>query len=475
MAHPGGIAAGVCAIRHAWDAAVAGVPLEEYSARPLRTPAGIAQIRGMTDPLFSFYGDDFTGSTDALEALAANGVPSVLFPNPPDESMLAAFPDCRAVGIAGESRSRAPEWMSANLPPPIFHRLKAFGAPICQYKICSTFDSSPETGSIGRALEIGREIFRTPWVPIAVAAPHLQRYVVFGNLFAAGAGGIHRIDRHPTMRHHPVTPMDEGDLRRHLARQMEGPIALLDILAMQSSDPEAALSAILQAQPSGVLFDGLDEASLEVAGRLLWTRRPAPQTFAVGSSGLTHALIRYWRKAGIIPADAAPCRADPVDRLLVASGSCSPVTEAQIRRALGNGFEGLRIDPAAGVRDAILDQAAACFSSGRSVVLYTALGPQECRGSVRGEQLGCYLGDMLRDLLLRTGVRRILIAGGDTSTHAVRQLSIDALTFAALTTPGAPLCHCHSKTAANGLEIVLKGGQVGPEDYFERLRGGNSK
>lgn len=427
----------------------------------------------MNEPLLSFYGDDFTGSTDALEALAANGVPSVLFLDPPDARRLSEFPGCRAIGLAGESRSRDPEWMSANLPG-VFASLKAYGASICQYKVCSTFDSSPRTGSIGRALEIGQDAFQTPWVPVAVAAPHLERYVLFGNLFAAGSGTIHRIDRHPTMQHHPVTPMDEGDLRLHLARQTDRTMALLDILAVQSTDPERALDAVLAARPRAVLFDGLDPASLEVAGRLLWTRCPARQTFAIGSSGLTHALISHWRKAGIIPSDFAPRSASSVDRLIVMSGSCSPVTETQIRWALAHGFEGLRIDASARRREATLDEAESILSNGRNVVLYTALGPQDCGGDVRGEQLGCYLGEMLHDLLPRTGVRRVLIAGGDTSTHAVRKLGVQALTFVALTTPGAPLCRCHSDVAAvDGLEIVLKGGQVGPTDYFNRVQRGS--
>jgi len=428
----------------------------------------------MTEPLFSFYGDDFTGSTDALEALAANGVPSVLFTAPPDEQQLAKFTGCRAVGIAGESRSRGPEWMSANLPS-ILASLQAYEAPVCQYKVCSTFDSSPSVGSIGRALEIGQQVFETPWVPILVAAPHLKRYVLFGNLFAAGGGAIHRIDRHPTMRHHPVTPMEESDLRLHLAHQTDRPIALLDILALQSADPEGALSRVLEGSPQAVLFDGLDESSLEVAGRLLWNRRPSPRTFAIGSSGLTHALIRYWRRAGMIPAEHTLEPARAVDRLIVVSGSCSPVTEAQIRWAIAHGFEGLRVYPAGEERGSIVEKAATVLSAGRSVILYTALGPRDCGGTLRGEQLGCYLGEMLRDLLERTGVRRVLVAGGDTSTHAVRQLGVEALTFAALTTPGAPLCRCHAKkTPVDKLELVLKGGQVGPEDYFERVRKGNS-
>ena len=63
-----------------------------------------------------------------------------------------------AIGVAGESRSRDPEWMSAHLPQ-IFTRLSELRAGVCHYKVCSTFDSSPETGSIGRAREIGQSVF----------------------------------------------------------------------------------------------------------------------------------------------------------------------------------------------------------------------------------------------------------------------------------------------------------------------------
>src|SRR5580700_6140681 len=123
----------------------------------------------MNHPFFCYYGDDFTGSTDALEALAANGVQCVLFLDPPSEEMLAGFPACQAIGVAGESRSRDPEWMSAHLPR-VFERLRRLGAATCQYKVCSTFDSSPATGSIGRALEIGRQVFGGRFVPVVVAA-----------------------------------------------------------------------------------------------------------------------------------------------------------------------------------------------------------------------------------------------------------------------------------------------------------------
>jgi uncharacterized protein YgbK (DUF1537 family) len=81
---------------------------------------------------------------------------------------------------------------------------------------------------------------------------------------------------------------------------------------------------------------------------------------------------------------------------------------------------------------------------------------------------------MLREIIQATGVRRVVLAGGDTSSHAVAQLGAYALTWAAATQPGAPLCRVHCDTQGlDGLELELKGGQVGSEDFFERVRTGS--
>jgi len=418
----------------------------------------------MTNRLLTFYGDDFTGSTDALEAVASNGIPSVLFLDAPSGELLDRFADCRAIGIAGESRSRGPEWMDANLPP-VLESLRRIGAPICQYKVCTTFDSSPEHGSIGRAMEIGRRVFGNPWVPIAVAAPHLKRFVLFGNLFAAAGDSVCRIDRHPTMSRHPVTPMDESDLLRHLARQTDMRIGNLDIL-----NGDRRLDELLASHPDAVLFDGLGAESIEEVGRLIWNRRFAGPMFCAGSSGLTHALMLHWRAIGLIPQSFTPAPVPEVDRLIAISGSCSPATEAQIRWAMNHGYAGLHIDAAN-----IMDTALARLTEGRNVVLYSALGPSDCTGAPKGEVLGRHLGMLLSEIAIRSGVRRAVICGGDTSSHAVRQLGMEALTFAGLLSPGAPLCRAHSANPAmDGLELVLKGGQVGPDNFFEMVRKGKS-
>jgi uncharacterized protein YgbK (DUF1537 family) len=184
----------------------------------------------MRELLLTFYGDDFTGSADAMESLALHGVRSVLFLSPPSAELLREkFPEVEAVGVAGASRAMTPAQMEASLPA-IFAQLQRLNARLFHYKVCSTFDSSPSIGSIGKAFEIGQRIFRSPFVPLLVGAPVLKRYCVFGNLFATVGEETFRIDRHPMMSRHPVTPMNEGDLRLHLGQQTDATIALFDLL-----------------------------------------------------------------------------------------------------------------------------------------------------------------------------------------------------------------------------------------------------
>src|SRR5215468_4469541 len=162
--------------------------------------------------LMTFYGDDFTGSTDALEQLTLAGIRTALFIEPPTSKQLARFMNLQAVGVVGMTRSLAPAAMERELRPAL-KALKALGAPQVHYKVCSTFDSSPKIGSIGRAIDIATDIFRASFVPLLVAAPALGRYTVFGTHFArfgiGSAGEIHRLDRHPSISEHPVTPMTE--------------------------------------------------------------------------------------------------------------------------------------------------------------------------------------------------------------------------------------------------------------------------
>ena len=434
--------------------------------------------------VISWYGDDFTGSTDALEALAPR-LPSVLFLRPPDDRFFAQFADYGAFGLAGSSRSESPEWMDTHLTEE-FTWLASLGTSVCHYKVCSTFDSSPEVGSIGRAAEIGKRIFSARFVPIVVGAPGLRRYTVFGHLFAAIDGTTYRIDRHPTMQCHPVTPMKEADLREHLRAQTNLTVGLLDVLQAEAAD-SAEYYRDINRKFDAVLIDVMNERTLLAAGRLLWCMDRQP--FIVGSSGVEYALINYWRQEGLLPATAdAPATAG-TDRIVVLSGSCSPVTAGQIQYAEQNGFATVRLDVhglASGERSVTAAEKACAsalyaLSEGRSVVLYTASSPQDrvATFSSPADQarfrhtLGERAGRILNHVVDASGVRRIVVAGGDTSSHGGRFLGIDALTFVSRLAPGAPLCRTWSNDARRkGLEIVFKGGQCGAENFFEAVLNG---
>jgi len=437
--------------------------------------------------LYCYYGDDFTGSTDVLEQLATNGVPSVLFLAEPTPAQLARFAHCQAIGFAGDARSRTPEWMSAHLPA-IFTRMRELSPRTVHYKVCSTFDSAPHRGSIGRALEIGRDIFATMTVPIVVGAPHLGRFIVFGQLFAAAGEEVYRIDHHPTMAHHPATPMREADLRLHLSHQTALPIGLVDLRAFQAGNVTEEFRTRAEAGDGAILLDGLDATMLRQTGNLLDDLQQGSRPlFAIGSSGLTAGLISYWREAGMLspaPISPTPAIAKNEDKIagpiLVLSGSCSAATGRQILWAKQHGYACVALDAAelvsCGMRatESALRQALNHLRSGRDVILYTSLGAPS--GATHGEELGATLGRLLLELVQQSGVRRIVLCGGDTSSHAVQQLNLTALTFAAELAPGAPLCRAHAEESSglDGLELVLKGGQIGPEDFFRIARQGKA-
>lgn len=458
----------------------------------------------------AFYGDDFTGSTDALEVLAFAGLRCALFLKPPTRAQLASLDGhdgFDAIGVAGDSRAMTPAEMDAALPP-IFTALRELHAPILHYKVCSTFDSSATIGSIGRVMEIARAHVTPHTIPIVAGTPALQRFCVFGNLFARSGtdGCIYRIDRHPIMSAHPVTPMDEGDLLRHLARQTDLPIAGFFLPGFEGdrSAIDAAWQHALAVEPAGLLLDTATHAHLTEVGRLLErdAQRCAP-VFAVGSSGLEYALTQWWTESGQLPAVRPSYeRIESVPQILVLSGSASPLSAAQIDAAIAAGFVDIAIDARALLDERdwkqtfvqIVARTVAALRDGRSVVMHTARGPQDPRIAAMldalvaggmshdearhrgGRLLGQRLGAIAQSVLEAVPLRRLILSGGDTSSQVTQVLGPDALEIDARLTPGAPLCRVISnKPHLKQLQVALKGGQMGDANLFVTARDGNMR
>ena len=484
--------------------------------------------------LLAYYGDDFTGSTDALESLARAGLRTVLFLQPPTPEQLASFPGLRAFGISGGSRIMTPAEMENELPQ-VFEALQRSGAPIVHYKTCSTFDSAPAIGSIGKAIELGRRVFGERLTPLVVGFPAFGRHVVFGNLFArSGDSEPLRLDRHPMSRH-PVTPMHEADLRLHLAGQTGLPVELVDVLKLKGwqqgvlneggATPASrqrgaarryeSLQKVLDAAriakpPPIVLFDTLDDDDLPVIGRLISSQvHLGGQVFCAGSSGVDYALVAHWRQAGLLPflqnerhRHRPICTPSDPKQTIIVSGSCSPNTDRQIGRALEAGFAEVACDSGkladvdeaqSAVSDAVV-RAMPALRAGRHVIFHSARGTTDPRrAAVEGAagissgggmtpnlaaaraRLGHNLGRVLLASLGATGARRAVICGGDTATQAGRALGIVALEFLAPFVIGAPLCRVHAPgSAIDGCELVCKGGQMGPDSFFLDLVSGVS-
>lgn len=450
--------------------------------------------------LLAYYADDFTGSTDALEALSLGGAECALFVEPPSVELMRRYPHVRAIGIAGNSRAMSRAEMDSTLPS-VFEALGALEPRVVHYKVCSTFDSSPEVGSIGRAIEIGQDTFGNPLVPVVVGVPHLQRFCVFGNLFARSGldSEPFRLDRHPTMRRHPVTPMAEADLRVHLSQQTSRQTGLVNVLAMERGFETARteLDKLTAGGAQAVLFDILTDGHLATAGQLICDlqARETKPLFAVGSSGVEYGLTKYWRSAGTLPHHQIvdQPRIEPAERVVVVSGSCSPVSRRQIAWAVQNGFDEVRFDVCPSNQDTHVDDKVAeakrkmiaSLDAGRSVILHTyrslnenALDNDAKEDSPRysnGRSIGDILGEVLCDTIHARSVSRLAVVGGDTSGVVARAIGIEALEMLAPLEPGAPLCTARSQDpAVEGLEVVFKGGQVGYDDFFGSLRSGQS-
>lgn len=435
-------------------------------------------------PLIAWLGDDFTGGAAVAETLAFAGLPAAMFLEPPDAAILARFPGLRGIGIATTARAESPAWMDAHLPA-LYAALVATGAPVIQYKACSTMDSAPGLGSLGRALELGLDATGETCAPILFASPEMGRYQTFGTLFAAGRGGIHRIDRHPVMARHPVTPIDEADIVRHLGRQTALPLAAL----MRPELGRDGFERLVQEGARGVAVDCAGEDDLVAVGRILWRRR-----FVLGSQGVESALIAHFRAEGWLK--GAPPRPQParMERIAVVSGSASAVTARQIAWAEARGWPVIRLDTTAlfgpggpATVTGALAQASQALAQGRNPIVAALRGPDDpalpatraaiaaaglapAKGEARiGEALGAILAG-----LVAHDLSRVVVAGGDTSGRVARALRLVALEPIAWIAHGASVQRGH-RADGTSIEIILKGGQMGPEDLFDRALGARTE
>ena len=397
-----------------------------------------------------FVGDDFTGASDSLARYAMAGWRTRLLVrrDAPTEGPLDAL------GIATDLRAETAEGIAAGVSR-IWPQIAAADPARLHLKICSTFDSSPSIGSVGAMVAALAVRFQPDITAVIGGQPSLGRYMHFGNLFARGPDGqIHRIDRHPVMAQHPVTPMQESDMRLHLAAQGLSPLNLVTTADLKNP---RAVAATLRTGPA--IFDVGQQNDLFRIANIL--DAAGGRQLLIGASSVAEMLTGGSSGAGI--AGAAP----PLHRgILIFAGSRSSVTRAQV--------EAFRMGPILQVGPAeIADPAAlivSCtkeLSKGHPVLV--ALEP-DASYPLSSSDLADRSVELLSEILARAEVGYLGIAGGDTSSRICGGLGFHSLEFQRQISSGVSVCiGRHDSGAMDRMRLMLKGGQMGETQLFERF------
>ncbi|MEO1490669.1 MAG: 3-oxo-tetronate kinase [Pseudomonadota bacterium] len=415
-------------------------------------------------PLLGAIADDFTGATDLANTLARSGMRTVLVlerPSPDDP-----VPDAEAVVVALKSRT-APVAEAVGDSVASWQWLAGAGAEQCYFKYCSTFDSTPQ-GNIGPVSEALMAQTGAPFTVYCPAFPEAGRTIYMGKLFVM-SDLLHETG----MKDHPLTPMTDADLRRWLSPQIgDADVGLVPYNIVERG-PEAVRQGIELLAQSGIrhsIVDALCDDHLRILGRAC-----AGMPLVTAGSGLGLGLAENFAEAGRLAGGAADRLPSVGGASLMLSGSCSEATNAQVAAWEASGGALLRLDPLA-LADGKQDSAEAWawawaesqLRSGPALIAATAppesvRAAQEALGVARAAELVEETLSSIAALAHRDGVRRFIIAGGETSGAVATALGVHRLAVGPQIAPGVPWC---ATLGEDPTALTLKSGNFGSETFF---------
>ncbi|EJT02312.1 3-oxo-tetronate kinase [Rhizobium sp. CCGE 510] len=415
--------------------------------------------------LLGSIADDYTGASDLANTLTKNGLRTVQTVGIPDPSL--ALPDVDAVVVSLKIRS-VPAADAVTAATSAQQWLRQRGAGHVLYKICSTFDST-DAGNIGPVTEALSHAAGGGIVLVTPAFPETGRTVYLGHLFVGGQP----LNESP-LKDHPLNPMHDANLVRVLTRQSHGSVGLIDLatIATGPGAVKARLEALRAAGVTAAIADAIFERDLETLGEIALETPVSTGASGLGL-GLARALVRSGR---ISPSGATPVDAiRPVGGLsAIVAGSCSKATLRQLDIA-ERSMPVLRLDPErllAGPDEiaAALSWAGDRIAAGPVVVAASAAPETVSRlQSLYGREASGHAIETATSLiaaeLVAKGVRRLVVAGGETSGAAVDRLAIPAFLIGPEIAPGVPVLRTVGNTQGDML-LALKSGNFGGEDFF---------
>ena len=418
----------------------------------------------MSNLLLGCIADDFTGATDLAGMLVRGGMRTVQTIGVPRRPVAAA--DADAIVVALKSRNLpAPDAVAQSLDA--LHWLTSQGARQIFFKYCSTFDSS-DAGNIGPVADALLDALSADFTIACPALPLNGRTVYRGHLFVGDA-----LLSESSMRDHPITPMRDANLVRVLGRQTKRRVDLVRWPVVQHG-PNAIRTEFARLRAEGVAYaivDAVDDDDLVDIGTAC-----AELPLVTGGSGIAMGLPQNFRDAGRLALHDDASRLPQVaGASAVLSGSCSEATRAQVA-AFAKLHAAIALDPTSGMPPAAVAREAIArverdLASNRPVLIYSTAEPDavaKVQAKLGRERAARDIEQTFAHVaveLVKRGVRKLVVAGGETSGAVVSALGVEALAIGPQIDPGVPWTTTLGDPA---LALALKSGNFGGEDFFEK-------
>jgi uncharacterized protein YgbK (DUF1537 family) len=413
--------------------------------------------------------DDYTGASDLANTLTRAGLRTVQTIGVPADDF--KMPEVDAVVISLKSRSiEAGQAVARSRAAEKW--LRGRGADHILFKICSTFDST-DAGNIGPVMDALREECGEKIVLVTPAFPGTGRTVYQGHLFV----GQVPLNESP-LKDHPLNPMHDSNLVRVLARQSRDRIALAD-LATVARGADALRARLAELATQGVaaaIVDAVFDTDLEIIGRVALDHR-----LSVGASGIGLGLARALVAAGRVKSGATEAGADrPVGGPAAClAGSCSQATLQQIANAEAI-MPVLHLDPDRVVAGGEEARRALAWGIERltqgQILIASSASPEEVASlqarhgrDAAGHAIEQAMAEIAEGLV-QAGVRRLVVAGGETSGAVVDRLGIPGFLVGAEIAAGVPVLRAVGARTGDMLLALKSGNFGGPQFFADALR-----
>ena len=413
-------------------------------------------------PLLGCIADDFTGATDLASMLVRNGMRTVQLIGVPSD--IEPSPDADAVVVALKSRTIPPADAVAQSLAALAWLQKA-GCRQFFFKYCSTFDST-DTGNIGPVADALVDALDCGFAIACPAFPANARTVYQGHLFVGSA-----LLSESGMQDHPLTPMHDANLVRVLSRQTEGTVGLVPFTIVDSGagPVRTALSKLREQGRRYAIVDAVADTHLLSIGAAV-----ANHALVTGGSGIAMGLPENFRALGLLGEQGAAALPKISGSAAVLAGSCSRATLLQLANARDI-LPTLELNPFAEPDPNALARHALAWAEtelGNTPIVIAASAPPhrvaELQAKWGREAAGAMVEQAMAAIargLVERGVRRMVVAGGETSGAVVSTLGVTRLRIGGEIDPGVPWTFAEG--SGPPMLLALKSGNFGGPHFFQ--------